>query len=70
MIKYASMFFDIKLIDIKSTEEIAAEEAQMIEKSLEVSAKVQSMIAQFKAGELIDLQELDGIKYKIEEKTF
>lgn len=63
-----SIFFDIKLVDVKSKEEIEKEENEIVERGARVSAKIQKLTQQFKKGTLNDLDELDGIRYKIEEK--
>lgn len=63
-----SMFFDIKLEKISSADDILREEAKIVEKGLAISAKIQKLSKQYKAGELDDLQELDGVQYFVEQR--
>lgn len=62
------MFFDIKMIKITTAEEIEKEAAALIQKGEDVSVKMKNLSEQYKKGELKELEELETIQYKVEEK--
>jgi FKBP-type peptidyl-prolyl cis-trans isomerase len=63
-----SMYFDIKLVDVKSAEDIIKEETETKARGAEASAKMKKLIQKYNAGELKELQEIEGIQYQIEKK--
>lgn len=62
------MYFDIKLVDVKSEEDILEEEAKMQMKGKEVAVKMKAFSKQYQEGTLQGLEEIEGIQYRIEKK--
>lgn len=63
-----SMFFDIKMMKITSAADILKKEGELLEKGRRISKEMKKLSKQYRAGELKDLEELEGIRYKIQKK--